>query len=372
MIDRPPTLAVFHFSLPGLVQGKVSGPEWLIAPVRHELSAYEATGAEGTDLDVELRIAASPKKSDAEFYWSGSHLGARWTVGAQFIAPSGAAVESGRDQSRPYNMIIPEPREKLALTFHGDRASRFIISKWIVEPALRMIAEQRGAVMPHAAGITDGERALLIAGRGGAGKTTWVLNWLGQGHPYLSDDFSILREGKVWPYLTPLRLSARNLISNPVLSRMAFRDQAEIVLRALLRRALLGRVRFSFKAPIQRAVPDVKIAGPAELAGAVWIRGEKKRAAEVTRAPQGSEISAEQMAELMTDCDREETHGFGPALLDRRAAPAETNSAFWDQHRKKLLAAFQSKPCFRLAALRLPPPPALSSISAFIAWLKNE
>lgn len=318
----------FHFSIHGRVRGRVTGPARLLAPVIHELQYHEDKNPDPGPPD--LVIALNPedwRRDDEKPSPSFSHLLAQWQIQVSALAAP-----------------------PLHLRVRANFLTRFIVSKWIVEPALRLAAEQKGAVMPHAAALSDGERAVLVAGPGGAGKTTWVLHWLGAGHPYLSDDFSFIEGDTVLPYVTPLRLSARNLLVNPALKPMAFRDKAAIVMRTALRRSVLGLARFSFKAPIARAVPGVRISPPAKLAGAVWITRPKGRA---------RVIAAAEMAELMAGVDWEELHGFG-------AASPKQN---WPAHRERLLAALADKPCLAVPAHDLPPASALTSASDLLAWL---
>jgi len=61
------------------------------------------------------------------------------------------------------------------------------------------------------------------------------------GKPYLSDDFSFIRAGKVHPYITPMRIGLKNILINPVLKDMPLFAKVETALRTALRRMSLGR-----------------------------------------------------------------------------------------------------------------------------------
>lgn len=338
------------FNLHGLVRGRVQGPNWFMGPVRHELSAHEdkeqPIDNNNLDLDIELAHWGRGKgqaRSDSttKYSWQGKHLIANWQVSM-----------SGPETS---------PRK---LLFQGNLPSRNIVSKWIVEPAIRLVAEKKGAAMVHAAALSDGENAILVAGPATAGKTTWVLNWLQAGHPYMSDDFTLMLDQNLMPYITPLRLGAKNLLVNKALSRMAALDKARIVIRTMLRRALFGYAKFYFKAPIQRAIPGVKIGEPAKLAGAVWLGKEYE-----TRSP-------EDLAELMTEVDLAEMHGFGADFLDGLNSTDHTGSTgfrgFENIHRRRLAGLLANKPCLCVPAHNLPPKDALSSIPELLLWLQQN
>jgi hypothetical protein len=51
----------------------------------------------------------------------------------------------------------------------------------------------------HAAGATKDNKALLLSGRGGAAKTTILMNLLKSGWSYLADDLILLHRGKLYP-----------------------------------------------------------------------------------------------------------------------------------------------------------------------------
>jgi hypothetical protein len=345
----------FVFSIHDLVKCRVRGPELLIAPVIHEFDYHRDLNPphhdEDLDLDVRLDLLSSIKKeagpdamenSGKSFSWEGRHLLAKWRAGMSEAA------------GRPARLY-----------FHGSRLSRFIVSKWIVEPALRVEAEKKGAVMVHAACISDGENAVLVAGPGGAGKTTWVLEWLAAGHPYMSDDFTLIKDENVLAYVTPLRLGARNILANKVLENMSGTDKARIFARTALRRALLGRAKFYFKAPIKRAVPGIEILDQAKIAGAVWLKHTESK----PHQRKTGLIAPEKIAGLMTDADREEMHGFG-----QQSGPASTAllpDSFWTEHKQRLRSALSEKPCFSISAHSLPSKDAASSVKSLLEWIES-
>jgi len=357
----------FVFSIHDLVKCRVQGPKPLMAPVIHEFEYHRDANSphndEDLDLDAKLDLLSSSNKetgpdalenSGKSFSWEGKHLFAKWR-----------ACMSEAD-GRPTRLY-----------FRGNRLSRFIVSKWIVEPALRVVAEKKGAAMVHAACISDGENAVLVAGPGGAGKTTWVLNWLAAGHPYMSDDFTVIKDENALACVTPLRLGARNLIVNKILENMPVADKAEIVFRTALRRALLGRAKFYFKAPIKRAVPGIETSDKAIITSAIWLKDTKSKPHELKIGV----ITPENIAGLMTDADRVEMHNFGqgarvpsPAQQQHtKEYPAEfLPASFWSGHKSKLAAALKNKHCFSLDAHNLPPLTAISSVEKLLDWITSH
>ncbi|MFO8058775.1 MAG: hypothetical protein R6V10_15920 [bacterium] len=344
MLERCHT---FRFDLHNLIRGEVSGPRWLLAPVIHELSSHEI---EDTSSDPDLKIilqTGGAARDSAEGHetllrWRGSHLMASWQAALM-------EKESGG----------------LFLHVAGNRLTRFIVAKWLVEPAVRVVALKKGLVMTHAAALSDGKRALLVSGPGGAGKTTWTLHWLQAGHPYLADDFSIVNGGECLPYLTPLRLGFMNVLQNEVLKDMQTSLKIEAAARTMLRRATGGRVKLYLKAPLHQAVPAAKVSGPVPVAGALFLDPQK----EGQSSGRVSTLSAKDFAKILSRTDGEEMHGFGgngelPVMI--------RGSAFRKRQEELLTELLGDAPCLSVAARPLPERAALSSVKTLLDYLQKD
>jgi hypothetical protein len=66
-----------------------------------------------------------------------------------------------------------------------ERAAPF---RWIIDG----LAQRRGLMTMHAAGIGEGRRGVLIVGEGGRGKSTLALAAVGAGMDYLADDYCLV------------------------------------------------------------------------------------------------------------------------------------------------------------------------------------
>lgn len=326
----------FNFSIHGLVSGRVLGPGWLVSPVASELGHYASAPLDQPpDLEVTLSFTGGPGCSGykGSRSWQGKHLVAKWQV------------DWAAD------------RTPATLAFQGNRASRFIVSKWIVEPAIKIAAHNKGAAMAHAAAVSDGESALLLAGAGGAGKTTWVLRWMEAGHPYMSDDFTLINDGKAMSYVTPLRLGVRNMMLNKALDGLDVSDRIETVFRTLIRRGSLGNLKFYFKASVNRAIKGVKVIDSCPIAGAIMLLPTDRPSS--SHGPQ--KIPPEDMASIMARINREEMHGFEPGI-----------PGFWEDHERMILESLQGKPCLAVPAHALPPVEAMSDVGSLLEWLDRE
>lgn|GEM_PF-5769894 len=342
MLERCRT---FRFSLHNLIGGEVSGPRWFTAPVEHELAFHKSDSAPfDFKAGVEVVIGTAAYRPGALggslLEWEGSHLGARWRTA-----------------------LYEKKEGGLLLNVAGNRLTRFIVAKWLVEPAVRVAAVTEDIIMTHAASLSDGRKSILVSGPGGAGKTTWTLQWLDAGHPYLCDDFSLVDQGKCLPYVTPLRLGLKNVLQSRTLQEMGTAMKTEAAARTLLRRATLGRAKFYLKAPLHKAVPAAVVSGPAPLGGALLLRKPKdKQDRKVTR------LSAQELAELQAGIDSEEMHGFGRG----KDVPLAGGGFYLEKHKRLLAGLLEGLPCFQVPSLPLPEGEALESVDTLISHFRSK
>jgi hypothetical protein len=232
--------------------------------------------------------------------------------------------------------------ERFRMYFHGNPLSRMIAVKRVMEPSLRFLMDQKGFPMVHSACLVKDGRGVLVAARGGGGKTTLVLRWLEDGNPFLSDDYSILAPGKVLSYVTPLRIGLRNLMESSSLRKIPLRHQAEIVFRTASRYLFLKKVRLAFKAPAKKFFPFSNLVPEARLCAVALIRS-------MARDFSLREVSPEEMAGALADIDREEAYRFA-GYLDayEKNFPASQASGFFKAHQDRIYSIIKPLPCYEL------------------------
>jgi hypothetical protein len=72
-----------------------------------------------------------------------------------------------------------------------------VLNLYVLNPLLELMLWKRGLRLIHSAGVEKGGRACLVAGRGGAHKTTFTMALLRRGWRLLGDDLVLLRGGEV-------------------------------------------------------------------------------------------------------------------------------------------------------------------------------
>lgn len=199
----------------------------------------------------------------------------------------------------------------------------------VVEPILRWTFVQRGYALIHGACIAYDDHAYLVTARTDTGKTTTVLRMLDRQRresataAFISDDLTLVTsEGTVLTYPKPLTISKHTVsaLNRPALTRrerLGLPIQSRIHSRGGRRFAfLLTRSRLPVatinalaqwlvpppKYPVQRLIPQVKLAREARLEGLFVIeRG----------ADDEFRLDPDEMLDiLMSNC--EDAYGFPP------------------------------------------------------------
>ncbi|MDD3703968.1 MAG: hypothetical protein PHR12_07045 [Victivallaceae bacterium] len=72
----------------------------------------------------------------------------------------------------------------------------------VIQPVIEYKLQQHSVATLHAGAATNpvSGKTILLSGRGGVNKTTYLMKLLAEGWLYLSDDLVLLHEGKLFPY----------------------------------------------------------------------------------------------------------------------------------------------------------------------------
>jgi hypothetical protein len=152
-------------------------------PVDVEFQIGPFTRPEGTYLvlDDDYRVSGS-------YLWGTTRYGRfRWTID----------IESGE---RPWRVRID-----------AGSFTKPLIPELVIFPLLWFELNRRGHPVVHGAAVAGGGRVCLLAGRGGAGKTTLALCLAERGFDLVSEHFTILGPDGVRPLPTPLHIMDYNL-----------------------------------------------------------------------------------------------------------------------------------------------------------------
>ncbi len=94
----------------------------------------------------------------------------------------------------------------------ANQAGFLYMAGLVIDFLIEVFSCLKHAPMLHAACVAKDNEGLLIAARGGGGKTSLALHLVEQyGFKLLSDNFTIVRQGDGWGYQTPLNVFGYNL-----------------------------------------------------------------------------------------------------------------------------------------------------------------
>lgn len=245
------------YNIHDLVLVKVSGPANRFFAVDKEYAHYRvaAPGA-GREPDIvfDMHPFAPPR-----------FAGAR-TVHKKFQLGDGTIYAADRYKVAFWKVLIEGLGEKQTrVRFAGNRWSMIIVVKIFLETLIRLRFGLMGKPMIHSSCLTDGEQGFVLAASPSTGKTTTMLNWLAAGHPFVSDEHTILDDDGVWGYVTPFRFHAHNLKMNPLLRDLPAAAKRQIRLRTFLLRLTRGYADVTYNIGIDRALPALPVIARAPL-----------------------------------------------------------------------------------------------------------
>jgi hypothetical protein len=318
-----------YFDIDGICQLKIYGKPELLAAILSELKFYQIDpGAKPLTLDIEVELesldnfVASANPPDMPPYdFHGQHKLAKWVA--------------------RFERLTQAPHR---IKFYGNWASRLIVSKQIIEPAIRWLAQPLGFIFVHSSCLCKDGKGILVAGEGGSGKTRLLLRWLSQGNPFLSDDYTILSYGQARRFVTPLRIGGRLLKESGAAKNLSAGRRLEIYGRTALRRVLFNYAKLQAKLDIRELFPQISLQETVELKAAIVIDETGKNL---------SGIDPKEMVEKLLKINQAEMYGFADYLEGLADRTHDHSFKEFFSYQKERLSAFLEKiPCFQVGPLR--------------------
>lgn len=142
---------------------------------------------EAVNPDFTLAIGPVSPMAEAVSTWRTMRFAADGTVEWMLAGYGTMRVSGGRTLT-----IAPEPGV-------SDLALRSVM----IGPAQALLWAQRGKIPMHASAVLNGDTALCISGRSGAGKSALAALLADQGLPVIADDFAVFESAGGFPRLLP-------------------------------------------------------------------------------------------------------------------------------------------------------------------------
>ncbi len=244
-----------HYAIHDLLLVRLSGPEGQFVKMDKEYNYYRVPAAppgRAVDIDFSLHPFAKPSLAGAQ------------TVDKKYHVDDIGLFASDRYKVAFWKTLIEGlDRPQTLVRFAGNVWSMVIVVKLFLEPLIRLKITLAGKAMVHSSCLTDGQRGFVLAASPSTGKTTTLLNWLTAGHPFVSDEYTILDDDGVWGYVTPFRFHAHNLEMNPILQGMPEATKRQIRWRTALLKLSGGYGDVTYNIGVRDALPQVPVAARA-------------------------------------------------------------------------------------------------------------
>lgn len=78
----------------------------------------------------------------------------------------------------------------------------YLIAMNVLQPVLEYKLQELSGIVIHACAYAKDGKAIILAGRGGARKSTIMMNKIRSGAEFLADDLVIVKDGRIWSYPT--------------------------------------------------------------------------------------------------------------------------------------------------------------------------
>lgn len=187
------------YNIHGWLKIRISSLSWhLIKALNCQYSYFESEDHLNPDIDVEVGDFAPDLKScfslDHKYfikkdfiYFEDNDKRLRWKVQIEGLEQNKIRIK----YFAPNGVYMKYP-----WMFFPD----LILHLYVLQPLLEMRLSKKGFVALHAGAVHRNGKAYLIAGRGGAHKTNFVLELMKRGYDYISDDAIILDRKEVFSF----------------------------------------------------------------------------------------------------------------------------------------------------------------------------
>jgi hypothetical protein len=286
------------------------------------------------------------------------------TVDPSFEELDGAVHAGDGDRYTDEALHLAAARVQVVLDGVGFRVHGSGELLTTVLPLVDRVAVRRGIAMVHAAAVQRDGRGLLLAGTGGAGKTSTVARLVGSGEMRLmGDDWAFAAAGgrllgfakplllrphhrDLYPHLFSVRSRRKPLIPPALgapMGRLATAVHPTLVRYPQAARVLRRWSPEHLSVTPQEAFPEAEVADEAQLAAALYI--ERAERDDIV----ADSMDPEWMASRLLGNFHDELPRHSRALLERMCATGldELHELFGEKQRV-LADALQDATCLRL------------------------
>ncbi len=202
------------------------------------------------------------------------------------------------------------------------------ISGWVIDFFILYLLTRKGYSLLHASSVVRDGQALVLAGRGGGGKTTLALLCMEcEDYCFLGDNYTLCKDGQVFSYLSRLNLFGYNL-RQEIWEKMSTKERFSFRLFSLIHRLTGGYIKiFTSFSPL-RLYPQ-RTGAQARMAKlALLVNGECRTTAATDRESMLASLTSNMKLEFISFMRHVDEYGS--------AYPNTPFAAHWQQYRALL------------------------------------
>ena len=236
-------MSKYYYDIHGLLSFSIEGEE---AKVKHLCEQCDFFRSDRKLENVDLQIKIGPFVSIVDRKAVYRIINRKYCVGENVI------FAKDRYKTAHWKLQLENLNEKCTtFYFDGNSWTKYILHKSFVEVLIRYKLNQKGYFMVHSSSVAIDGAGVVFPASPEAGKTSTVLNYMEKGNSFMSDDFSLLGDEKLFAYPTPITLHSHNLKRHPFLTEvLSQKDKNEILWRTIVLKATLGQGDISYKVDI--------------------------------------------------------------------------------------------------------------------------
>ena len=313
-----------YYSVNGILSFSVFGPGKKVDYV-HKQYSYFQVDKSIEKVDIEVRVGAFDENRI---------VGDEFQVVNRKYKVHGDAIfaEDSYKVAKWKFLILGLKKEKTTILFDGNYWGYYILYKFFIEPVIRFKLNDKGYFMIHSSSVFVNGEAFVFPASPSVGKTSTMLNWLHSGMKFIADEYTIIKDGEVYGYPTPLRLHDYNLKANPyICDDMSVVDKFQISLRTWIFRLSLGYADVTHEVDIWNVIKGVGIEDKAKL-GKIVIFTKHAGSQVVER-----KLTKKKFIEKLLVIDRFETTRFNEYLdAYYYVNDVKKEDRFWDKMESNL------------------------------------
>lgn len=240
-----------------------------------------------------------------------------------------------------WSFCIKDIENKPTVYFKGGLFSEIFLRDFIIEPLIGFKLAQKGYSLVHASGVALDNKGFVFPACKGVGKTSTMLNLIGDGGIYLSNEPIIIsNDGMVYSFPSYIHFYHYNLKGNPQFSeKLKIEDKIELELKHLVYLLSLKYGSFSLNIDSKKLFKEIGDKYP--LQSLILLTKTNRKEVKILE-----NIDKKELVERLITINKFEMQYFSDYLMAYSYIyPENTVTSYWQTLENNLVSALSKTPC---------------------------